>query len=162
MEDDYDKTIKYLGWLLLAATALLVLHTLTSCKTRYVSVPEYHTIYSSKTDSFFHTDTLREKEWMTIKEVDSAELKRLGIELKNVTSAYVIERNRNTESKSQQQSVRTDTIIKTDSVRIPYPVERGLSAWQKAKMDFGGIAMAATAVCVIAFLVWLEKKKKKI
>lgn len=35
---------------------------------------------------------------------------------------------------------KTDTVIKNDSVQIPYPVEKKLSRWQSLKMELGGWA----------------------
>ena len=44
---------------------------------------------------------------------------------------------------------RTDTILKTDSIQIPYPVERKLTKWQSLKMELGGWAFGL----VIAFIL---------
>lgn len=54
--------------------------------------------------------------------------------------------------------------IKTDSVPSIVTVERELSKWEKAKMDFGGMAMGGAGVLFIALciaVVWLIKKRKK-
>lgn len=158
----YEDSIRAAVYSLVGMVLLLLLAMLTSCKTRYVTVPEYHTVYSHRTDSFVRTDTLKEKEWMTIKEVDSTELRRLGIALKNVTSAYVIERNKNTESKGEQIVVQRDTLIKTDSVRVPFPVvtEKKLSKWQKLKMDVGGWAIMA--VVVVGIVAWIGYRHRRV
>lgn len=42
-------------------------------------------------------DVVRDTSWMTIREVDSAELARLGVQIKGLRNALVIERNRNVE-----------------------------------------------------------------
>ncbi len=54
-------------------------------------------------------------------------------------------------------------INKTDTIRVPYPVERKLSRWEQAKMDFGGIAFGGivVAIIIIAILAWIAKKRKK-
>lgn len=44
---------------------------------------------------------------------------------------------------------RTDTMIKVDSVQVPYPVEKQLTRWQSVKMELGGWAFGI----VIAFLL---------
>lgn len=50
-----------------------------------------------------------------------------------------------------------DTVFKTryDSVTIskPYPVEKKLTKWQKAKLDLGGIAIGVTAVLIVFLLL---------
>ena len=48
---------------------------------------------------------------------------------------------------------RTDTVYinRTDSVRVPYPVEveRKLSLWQRVKIGLGGYAIAAVMITVL-------------
>lgn len=48
---------------------------------------------------------------------------------------------------------RTDTVYinRTDSVRVPYPVEveRKLSLWQRVKVGLGGYAIAAVMITVL-------------
>lgn len=50
---------------------------------------------------------------------------------------------------------KTDTVYinKTDSVAVPYPVERELGKWEQAKMDYGGkaIGLLSVAVSVVVF-----------
>lgn len=48
--------------------------------------------------------------------------------------------------------------VKADSVPIPYPVERKLSRWEQTKMDFGGMAIGATALSLILVISWLIKR----
>ena len=45
-----------------------------------------------------------------------------------------------------------DTVYKVqcDTIRVPYPVEKPLTRWQKWKLDLGGFAMAA----ILAFLAF--------
>lgn len=33
---------------------------------------------------------------------------------------------------------RTDTILKNDSIRVPYPVEKELNRWEKSKWSWAG------------------------
>lgn len=48
-------------------------------------------------------------------------------------------------------------IERADSVRVPYPVEKDLTKWEKVKMDFGGIAMGGVAIALCAAVIWLIK-----
>ncbi len=50
--------------------------------------------------------------------------------------------------------------VKADSVQVPYPVEKKLTAWQKAKMSLGGVAMGVLFVALCAAVVWLARKRK--
>lgn len=49
-------------------------------------------------------------------------------------------------------------IERIDSVRVPYPVEKNLTTWEKVKMDFGGIAMGGVTIALCAAVIWLIKK----
>lgn len=146
------------------ASAFLVLMMLQGCRTKYVSVPEYHKEYINRTDSFFHTDTIKEEEWMTIKEVDSVQLAKLGVQLRNIKNAYLIERNRNRERNNTTLKTKTDTVLKVDSLRVPYPIERKLNKWENLKMEVGGWAIggfSAVVIALIAYIVtWLVRRYK--
>lgn len=48
--------------------------------------------------------------------------------------------------------------VKSDSIRVPYPVERKLSRWEQAKMEFGGMAIGATVLLVVFVIAWLIKR----
>lgn len=54
----------------------------------------------------------------------------------------------------------TCTVIKTDSIAVPYPVERELTWWQQTKMDFGGMALGAVAVALCVAVVWLARRRR--
>lgn len=47
---------------------------------------------------------------------------------------------------------------KTDSIRVPYPVEKQLSKWQKIEMNTGRITIIALIVLIISAGVYLFKK----
>lgn len=44
---------------------------------------------------------------------------------------------------------QTDTVAITDSVRVPYPVEKALTRWQAVKMKTGGLAVGLAVVLVL-------------
>ena len=51
---------------------------------------------------------------------------------------------------------QTDTCIieRTDTVQVPYPVERKLSKWEQVKNSLGGIAMMLTITAIIGTLIY--------
>lgn len=59
--------------------------------------------------------------------------------------------------------VRTDTVYatRTDSVAVPYPVERKLSRWEQARLDFGGAAIIAVLAVVVFFFGKLAYKARR-
>ena len=52
---------------------------------------------------------------------------------------------------------RTDTLrmVSNDTIRVPYPVEKELTRWQRVKLDVGGIAIGVVAAVLLAIVVWL-------
>ena len=158
MNDD-KRFFEWVGTGLALVIVLTVLWMLAGCKTRYVSVPEYHKEYIHSTDTFIHHDVMRDTSWMTIREVDSAELVRLGVRIKGLTNALLIERHNNREQRSNNQRVKTDTIFKTDSIRVPYPVEKKLSKWKQFRLDFGGWAMGVLALGIVFFFIRFFRSK---
>ena len=129
---------------LVGMVVLLLLAMLTSCKTRYVTVPEYHKEYINRTDTFLRSDTLYR--------LDSVVVRMQG-------DTTVIEKIRWQNRFVNVYKVKTDTIIKTDSIRVPYPVERKLSKWQQLRLDFGGWAMGGTVVAIVFIIIWLVRRK---
>lgn len=57
-----------------------------------------------------------------------------------------------------------DTVYRSmvDSVKVsvPYPVEVKLTAWQRARMNLGGVAMGVLVIALCAAVVWLARKRK--
>jgi len=56
----------------------------------------------------------------------------------------------------------TDSIYlnKTDSIRVPYPVEKQLTKWQKVEMNTGRITIIALIVLVLSSGVYIFVKYK--
>ncbi len=129
-----------------AAGLLLALATLSGCRSvRYVTVPEYHTRDSVTVkysrDSVFLRDSVYVDRWTAN---DTVYVTR--------TSLKYIYKDR--------WSTDTAYISRTDSVRVPYPVEKKvykLRWWQKSLIWAG-----VTALIVVAFTIWwLVRAKRK-
>lgn len=58
---------------------------------------------------------------------------------------------------------RTDTLrmVSNDTIRVPYPVERELTRWQRLKLDAGGIAIGVVAAALLSIVVWLVLRFRK-
>lgn len=58
---------------------------------------------------------------------------------------------------------RTDTLYvsRTDTIRVPYPVEARLTKWQRFKMEAGGYAIALAVILVIAVAGYFVMKIRK-
>lgn len=63
-----------------------------------------------------------------------------------------------------QYKDRTDTlyVTKTDSVRVPYPVEKELTRWQQTKLELGGWAFGmviAFELIIIGWMIYRYRRK---
>lgn len=56
-----------------------------------------------------------------------------------------------------------DTVYveRTDSVPVPYPVERELSRWERVKVDYGGFALGLAGSVLAVAVIWLAKKFRR-
>ena len=55
----------------------------------------------------------------------------------------------------------TLVFVRTDSIPMPYPVEKPLTKWQQTKMDIGGMAIGGLGIIILAFFIWLIFKIRR-
>lgn len=127
--------------LYIAATTIIVGIALCSCRTQYIPVETIRTEYKVR-DSIYRD---------SIYQCDSVYVSVKGDTVYTYKYKYLYK---------YKYINRTDTLIKTDSIQMPYPVEKNLSRWQQFKIDFGGAAMLA--IVIIGFItvgIWIRKFK---
>lgn len=56
---------------------------------------------------------------------------------------------------------RTDTVIKVDSIQVPYPVEKQLTRWQAIRMELGGWAIGIIILFALILIGRLMCKSSK-
>lgn len=145
MKHNYEPTLCRLGTILSLAALAMMLLMLSSCSPKTVYVPTVT----------IRTDTL----YRTALRVDSVIFR---------DSVAVIQRGDTVYLTKYRDRFRyrecIDTVYQsaTDSVRIrvPYPVERPLTQWERTKMELGGWAFGALIVAVVA-VVWLIFKRRQ-
>ena len=149
----------------LIGIVLLVLFSLllSGCKSvQYVPVEKVKTEYKIKTDTITKIDSIFSEKETIIREADSSLITKLGFKLKANERAILILQKELEKKTSKESESKTDTIIKVDSVQVPYPVEKKLTKWEKVKMDMGGIAMELLVVLgLIIMIVCLVRVTKK-
>lgn len=125
-----DELIGGLIGLLLLALLLLF----TSCRTQIKYVP----VETIKTDSVF-LNSIRVDSVIVH---DSTSITFKGDSVIEYKYRYIYK---------YKDKVDTVYINRTDTIRVPYPVEieKKLSAWQRAKMDIGGWAMVVVVVIIL-------------
>ena len=104
-----------------------------SCRTQYIPVEsvrtEYKTLDSIRYDSIYQRDSI-----YTLIKGDTVYQYRYKYLYRYLTTN------------------RTDTILKNDSIRVPYPVEKKLSRWQSIKMELGGWAFGIVIVFILVII----------
>lgn len=187
MKNKYQNTADaVLGFLLaMVITALIFLCVLTGGCSRkvYVPVEKVRTEYKDADTTAIYNRLLnifesrKEKESKSDSLVDrikeSVVLNTHGDTVKIEKIRYVyVSSNRDKELETENNTLRDSLStlntrlesIKTDSVPSIVTVERELSRWEKAKMDFGGMAMGGAAVLLVGLciaVVWLIKKGRR-
>lgn len=131
--------MKSLLYIILLTLAICVV----SCRTQYIPVEtvrtEYKTRDSIRIDSIYQQDSV----YVLVKEDTVYQYKY----------KYLYK---------YQYLNRTDTVIKIDSVQVPYPVEKQLNRWQSIKMELGGWAFGlviAFVLIIIGRIVYRYKNK---
>lgn len=130
------KRIIYIIILLMSAICFV------SCRTQYIPVEtvrtEYKTRDSIRVDSVYQQDSV----YVLVK----------GDTIYQYRYKYLYK---------YQYLNRTDTVIKVDSVQVPYPVERKLTRWQSIKMELGGWAFGIIIVFALIIAGWLVYRLRK-
>lgn len=143
----YEDFIKQIVFAFLLAAAFLMLMMLQGCRTKYVSVPEYHNVYVNKHDTLTRHDSVYQKEFVDrFVKGDTIFLTKTQVDYR---------------FKNIYKTLYRDS-IKVDSVRVPYPVERKLNKWESLKMEVGGWAIGVLSVVVFGaigyIIMWLVRK----
>lgn len=130
------KRLIYIIMLLTLATCFI------SCRTQYIPVEtvrtEYKTRDSIRVDSIYYQDSI----YVLIK----------GDTVYQYKYKYLYK---------YQFLNRTDTVIKVDSVQVPYPVEKQLTRWQAMKMELGGWVFGIIIVFALIIAGWLVYRLRK-
>ena len=139
-----EKAYKGCFWSFIIFIVLMMIILFNSCSPKVIYVPEYHTEVVTRTDSVVKIDSVHVKDSVIIKQAgDTIEIDRWHTEYKD----------------RWRERVVVDSFIKADSVSVPYPVEKKLSKWQQAKVDWGGWAMLFVMVLIFLFLIFALRRR---
>ena len=113
-----------------------------SCRTQYIPVESVRTEYKTRDSIRFDSIYQRDSVYMLVK----------GDTIYQYRYKYLYR---------YLTTNRTDTILKTDSIQIPYPVEKQLSRWQTIKMELGGWAFGIIILFTLIIIGQIIFKSKK-
>ena len=113
-----------------------------SCRTQYIPVESVRTEYKTRDSIRFDSIYQRDSVYMLVK----------GDTIYQYRYKYLYR---------YLTTNRTDTILKHDSIPIPYPVEKQLSRWQTIKMELGGWAFGILILFTLIIIGQIIFKSKK-
>ena len=113
-----------------------------SCRTQYIPVESVRTEYKTRDSIRFDSIYQRDSVYMLVK----------GDTIYQYRYKYLYR---------YLTTNRTDTILKHDSIPIPYPVEKQLSRWQTIKMELGGWAFGIIILFTLIIIGQIIFKSKK-
>lgn len=121
---------------------LILVICFVSCRTQYIPVESVRTEYKTRDSIRFDSIYQRDSVYMLVKG-DTVYQYRYKYLYRYLTTN------------------RTDTILKNDSIRIPYPIEKQLTKWQSLKMELGGWAFGIIILFTLIIIGQIIFKSKK-
>ncbi len=115
---------------------LFIVCILCGCKTQYVPIESVRTEFVDKTAEVHIIDSVIDTRFVYVK-----------------GDTVVAWRDRVKWREREQHD--TVFIARVDTIRIPYPIERSLSRWEKVKMNYGGMAIGGTLVAIVILMIYL-------
>ena len=141
---------------------LFLVFGLVGCKTVYVPVESVHEYVHHQTDTVHKTDTVTNTKETVIREAseaDSALLAQYGIRLKANERMLLFLQKELEHEKSREIEHHTDTVIKVDSIQVPYPVEKKVPLWEKVKI--GSVGFVSALVLGAGVVMWIRRRYKR-
>lgn len=145
-----------------ALFCVLTAFLLAGCvSTRYVPVETVRTEYKSITDTVVKIDSFKTEKTTVIREAnenDSIMLAQMGFKLRANERLLIMMQNQLDEIKSSRKDVKNDTVIVGDTIRVPYPVEKQLTFFQRLAIDWFSYILIG---CVLIFILLFIRAKLK-
>lgn len=126
---------------------LMAVALLTGCRTKYIPVPEYHEIVVHHSDTLLRVDSVQLRDSVIIR-----------VQGDTITQEVWRWRDR---VKYDTRIVYRDS-VRVDSVRVPYPVERKQTAWERTMQNVGKISLflIVTSICFMLVYLLLRARNK--
>lgn len=140
----------------------LLLAFLTGCRTAKQLPVESRTSTETKYITRVQRDTVRDSVFLheTLYKHDSTVLQMRG-DTFYVERWHIVNAGTYQQASKERGGIRIDTLYlnRTDSVHVPYPVERKLTKWESRLMDIGACSLAVLGLIMLAGIVYLVYRK---
>lgn len=142
------KVIDIITYLAIFMVGLALMLSVVSCSPKTINVPDVHYEYITKTDTFIKIDSVNIKDSIYVTQKgDTVRIERWRVEYRD----------------RWREKIVRDTIIRTDTISVPYPVEKKLTIKERFDMYLGFMwKFIAVLLVVIAGYVFVKWRKGNI
>ena len=137
-----------------------------SCRTQYIPVETIRTEIKEIHDNLRVKDSIKNEKQIIIREADTAEIERLNreydLKLDKARQTILMMLKEKESQSHTEKEVKDSIVYKDKEIQVPYPVEKKLTKWQQAKVDWGGWAMFAVVVLfILSLFIALRRRGKR-
>ena len=142
------KVIDIITYLVIFMVGLALLLSVVSCSPKTIYVPDVHYEYITKTDTFIKIDSVNIKDSVYVTQKgDTVRIERWRVEYRD----------------RWREKIVRDTIIRTDTISVPYPVEKKLTIKERFDMYLGFMwKFIAVLLVLIGGYVFIKWRKGNI
>jgi hypothetical protein len=147
-EVDYEVKRIPLWWVAVLVIGVLIVLLLCGCSPKVITVPEVHTEYIVRSDTFIKRDSIVRN--------DSVIIRMQG-------DTVTVERWHTKTVDRWRDRMMRDTVIRCDSVSVPYPVEKKLTRWQQVKIRLTDYILISAIILSMLYLLsrWLRRRSQR-
>lgn len=139
------KVIDIITYLAIFMVGLALMLSVVSCSPKTIYVPDVHYEYITKTDTFIKIDSVNIKDSIYVTQKgDTVRIERWRVEYRD----------------RWREKIVRDTVIRTDTISVPYPVEKKLTIKERFDMylDFMRIFFIVLLVLIAGYVLVKWKK----
>ncbi len=140
-------------WVVIGALCAM----LGSCKTEYVPIETVRTEYHHTRDSIHHTDSVFKEKQVTVMQLDSEAMAQYGIKLESAEKAWLVLQQEMESKIKKLMEHKTDTFLKTDTIRVPVPVVTNKVRWQD-KAAWAGVGVLGVLGLLVIIMLQFKRK----
>ena len=145
MPKSLKKFINALTYYAVYVVGLVLVLYLVGCSPKTIYVPEVHTEYITRTDTFVRIDSVSVKDSIYVTQKgDTVRIERWHVQYRD----------------RWREKIVRDTIMRSDTISVPYPVEKKITLRQKFDMYLECMSVCIFVV-IVAFLLYLIVRWRK-
>lgn len=139
------KVIDIITYIAIFMVWLALVPSVVSCSPKTIYVPDVHYEYITKTDTFIKIDSVSVKDSIYVTQKgDTVRIEKWHVQYRDLWREKIVR----------------DTIMRTDTISVPYPVEKKLTMTERFDIWLNGICIVL-GLALLFVVAWLIIKWKK-